>query len=82
MEDPNLHLSVFLEVCDTLKLNRVSTDAIRPRLFSFSLKDKDWAWPHSLPLGYITTCDELVKAFLTKFFPSSKTTSQITAFAQ
>ena len=28
LEDPNLHLSVFLEVCDTLKLNGVSTNAI------------------------------------------------------
>jgi len=35
MEDPNLHLSVFLVVCDMLKLNRVSTDAIRLRLFFF-----------------------------------------------
>jgi len=40
MEDPNLHLSVFLEVCDTLKINRASTDAIRLRLFPFSLRDK------------------------------------------
>ena len=29
MEDRNLHLSIFLEVSDTLKLNRFSTDAIR-----------------------------------------------------
>ena len=35
MEDPNLHFSIFLEVCDTLKLNWVSTDAIRLQLFQF-----------------------------------------------
>jgi len=29
LEDPNLHLSIFLDVYDTLKLNGVSTDAIR-----------------------------------------------------
>jgi len=29
LEDPNLYLSVFLEVCDMLKLNEVSSDAIR-----------------------------------------------------
>ena len=40
MEDLNLHLSIFLKVCDTLKLNGVSTDAIRLCLFSFSLKVK------------------------------------------
>jgi len=28
LEDSNLHLSVFLEMCDTLKLNGVYTDAI------------------------------------------------------
>jgi len=33
MEDPNLHLSVFLEVCDTLKLNGVSNNTIRLHLF-------------------------------------------------
>ena len=33
LEDLNLHLLIFLEVCDTLKLNGVSTDAIRLRLF-------------------------------------------------
>jgi len=37
MEDPNFHLSIFLEVRDTLKLNGVSTDAIRLRLLPFSL---------------------------------------------
>jgi len=29
LEDPNLHLSIFLEVRDTLKINGASTDAIR-----------------------------------------------------
>ena len=36
-EDPNLHLSIFLEVCNTLKLNGLSTDTTRLRLFPFSL---------------------------------------------
>ena len=40
MEDPNLHLSIFFELCDTLKLNRVSMDAIRTHPFPFLLKDK------------------------------------------
>jgi len=68
MEDRNLHLSIFLEVCDTLKLNRVSTDAIRLCLFPFSLKDKEHVWLHSLPPDSITTWGELTKAFLGKFF--------------
>ena len=40
LEDPNLHLSVSLEVFNTLKLNKVSSDAIRLRLFPFSLRHK------------------------------------------
>jgi len=40
MEDHNLHLSVFIEVCDTLNLNGVPIHVIRLRLFPFSRKDK------------------------------------------
>ena len=32
-EDPNAHILDFLEVCDTMKYNGVSDDAIRLRLF-------------------------------------------------
>ncbi|KAK5772496.1 hypothetical protein PVK06_048785 [Gossypium arboreum] len=39
-EDPNVHLTNFLEFCDTFKINGVSDDAIRLRLFSFSLRNK------------------------------------------
>ena len=39
-EDPNAHILTFLEVCDTMKYNGVSDDAIRLRFFPFSLKEK------------------------------------------
>jgi len=85
MEDPNLHLSIFLEVCDTLKLNGVSPDVIRVRLFLFLLKDKARTWLYSLPPNSIATWDKLTTGFLAKFFPSRKMTSlrnQITTFTQ
>jgi len=85
LEDPNLHLLVFLEVCDTLKLNRVSSNAFCLRLFPFSVRDKVRTWLHSLSSGCRTTWDELTRAFLAKFFPSSKTAgqrNQITNFLQ
>jgi len=85
LEDPNLHLSVFLELCDTLKFNGVSTDAIHLRLFPFFLRDNTRASLHSLPSRCFTTWDKLTKAFLTKFFHLSKTVSlrnQVTHFIQ
>ena len=38
-EDPNLHIAYFLDIYDMFKVNGVPDDAIRLRLFSFSLKD-------------------------------------------
>ncbi|XP_020258488.1 uncharacterized protein LOC109834881 [Asparagus officinalis] len=84
-EDPNLHISIFLEYCDTLKMNGVSDDAIKLRLFPFSLRDKARAWLQSLSPGSITTWDQLSEAFLAKYFPPSKTAqlrNQITTFTQ
>ena len=72
-DDPNAHISNFLELYDTFKINGVSDDAIRLRLFSFSLRDKAKSWLHSLPVGSITTWDVLTQKFLAKYFSPSKT---------
>ena len=40
IEDPNLYIANFLEICDMYKANGARDDAIRLRLFPFSLKDK------------------------------------------
>ncbi len=54
-EDPNLHISSFLEVCELFRHNGVSDDAVRLRLFPFTLRDKAKGWLHSLLPGTITT---------------------------
>lgn len=39
-EDPYVHLSCFSQLCDTFKMNEILDDAIKMRLFPFSLRDK------------------------------------------
>ena len=71
-EDPNQHLVMFLQLCDTVKYNGVTEDAIRLRLFPFSLRDRASQWLSSLARGSITTWDQLTNQFLAKYFPPAK----------
>ncbi|CAM8982695.1 unnamed protein product [Rhodiola kirilowii] len=84
-EDPNSHLTTFLEVSATFKINGFSEDAKLLKLFPFSLTGRARDWLRSQTPDSFTTWDELAVAFLNKYFPPSKTTyyrSQITNFAQ
>ena len=81
-EDPNMHIRNFIEICDTFKFNEVSDDAVKLRLFPFSLRDKAKGWLHSLPSGSITTWEDLAQKFLTKFFPMAKTAALRNALSQ
>ena len=71
-EDLNAHILNFLEVCDTVKYNRVRDDAIQLRLFPFSLKDKAKHWLISEPPDSILSWDDLSNKFLARFFPPAK----------
>ena len=84
-ENPNQHLKVFIQLADTLKANGATPEAIRLRLFPFSLRGKAHDWLDALPTNSITTWEDLRRAFLARYFPPSKTAilrNLITCFTQ
>ncbi|KAG7594036.1 Retrotransposon gag domain [Arabidopsis thaliana x Arabidopsis arenosa] len=85
MEDPLDHLDEFDRLCSLTKINGVSEDGFKLRLFPFSLGDKAHQWEKSLPQGSITSWNDCKKAFLTKFFSNSRTArlrNEISGFTQ
>ena len=84
-DDPNEHISSFLEICDTQKINGVSAEVIKLKLFPFSLKNKAKTWFNSLPKNTIATWNEMANKFLTKYLPPSnaaKLRGDLTTFSQ
>ena len=61
---------------NTVKLNGVRPEVIKLNLFPFSLRDIAATWYESLPYGSVDTWEELVEAFLGRFFPPSLTTER------
>ena len=71
-EDANAHLQNFLELCMTVTIQGVTADAIRLRLFPFSLlgKAKQWFYQNKEAISTWVKCST---AFLAKFFSLGKT---------
>ncbi|XP_074266631.1 uncharacterized protein LOC141589907 [Silene latifolia] len=85
LENPNDHLNEFLENCDMYKSNGVSDDAVRLRLFLRSLRGSAKDWLKNCDSDSFKTWDELVSAFLNKYFPPSRTAkvkSELQSFTQ
>jgi hypothetical protein len=72
-EDPSHHIAAFLELCCTFSITGASDDAIRLRLFPFSLRDRAKSWLKSLPAGSIRTWEQMAQLFVNKYFPPEKT---------
>nr|GEY48362.1 zinc finger, CCHC-type [Tanacetum cinerariifolium] len=58
-EDPNQHLKDFFKLVDSLDLDGENKERTRLRLFQFSLRDQASHWLERLPVGSITTWEDL-----------------------
>lgn len=58
--DPNSHLSTFVDICDTVRINQVNNDVVCLKLFTFSLGDANH-WFNGLDRSTIHTWEELRK---------------------
>ncbi|CAA7024162.1 unnamed protein product [Microthlaspi erraticum] len=84
-EDPLKHLETFDRICALQKINNVTEDGLKLRLFPFSLGGKALAWESSIQPGTVTTWEQCKHAFLAKFFPTSRTAqlrNEIASFSQ
>ena len=77
MEDPLDHLDSFDKLCGLTKINGVTEDMFKHRLFPFSLGDKAHHWEKILPPDSITSWDDCKKAFLAKFFSNARTARSV-----
>ena len=66
----------FLRMANTVKLNEVILEVIKPRLFPFSLRDVVTTWFESLPYGSVNNWEELVEAYMNRFFPHALTSER------
>ncbi|KAG9446755.1 hypothetical protein H6P81_012883 [Aristolochia fimbriata] len=63
-EDPNEHIKIFFEICDTFRFKDVTNEAVWLRLFPVTLGDRAKNWYQTLPPESIRTWDELQRKFL------------------
>jgi retrotransposon gag protein len=77
-EIPHDHIADFIERCDTITTKDLSMEAVRMRLFPFSLKDKAKSWLKLEPTSIYTSWEGLANGFLAKFYPPRKTSQKRT----
>ncbi|GJW78356.1 zinc finger, CCHC-type containing protein [Tanacetum coccineum] len=72
-EDPNQHLKDFLKLVDPLDLDVANRERTRLHLFQFFFRDQASNWLESLPVGFISTWEDLTTRFLAQFFLPGRT---------
>ncbi|CAN6562537.1 unnamed protein product [Malus baccata var. baccata] len=72
MEEPNKHLKEFEVVCSSMTPINVDGSILKMKAFPFSLMDKAKDWLYELAPGTVTSWESMKRAFLEKFFPTSR----------
>ncbi|CAN6718927.1 unnamed protein product [Malus baccata var. baccata] len=72
MEEPNKHLKEFEVVCSSMTPINVDESILKMKAFPFSLMDKAKDWLYELAPGTVTSWESMKRAFLEKFFPTSR----------
>ncbi|CAN6566292.1 unnamed protein product [Malus baccata var. baccata] len=72
MEDPNKHLKEFEVVCLSMTHVNVDGSILQMKAFPFSLLEKAKDWLYELAPRNITSWESMKRAFLEKFFPTSR----------
>ncbi|CAN6723535.1 unnamed protein product [Malus baccata var. baccata] len=72
MEDPNKHLKEFEVVCSSMTPVTIDGSVLKMKAFPFSLMDKAKDWLYELAPGTVTSWESMKRAFLEKFFPTSR----------
>ncbi|CAN6723973.1 unnamed protein product [Malus baccata var. baccata] len=72
MEDPNKHLKEFEVVCSSMTPVNVDRSILKMKAFPFSLLEKAKDWLYELAPGTVTSWESMKRAFLEKFFPTSR----------
>nr|GEV16456.1 DNA-directed DNA polymerase [Tanacetum cinerariifolium] len=84
-DDANRYIDKFLEITQHMKQNGVADDALYLSLFPYSLMHHAIFRYDSLPRNSIHSFDDMMRKFLSKYFPSSMVTklrNEITKFEQ
>ncbi|CAL1378898.1 unnamed protein product [Linum trigynum] len=82
-EDVHAHIKSFYELTDGIKINGIPQEAIRLRLFSFTLNGAAKQWLNKHPHHSIISWDHLCNKFFARYIPPSKTAlirSEITIY--